>query len=322
MAKEAKRRVWQIGAGAANRSYANTFLTYGVALIGPGDPGPWSPERYAEEDGARFIRRFATELRKEDVVVLRVGRSAIHAVGIVDCEYQHLPVFEDVNGWDLQHCRRVRWFTLPEPYDFGAQVFGANPARLSRVSVSDVVQFANRFVTSPPTDWQHGMLPDLPMEEAELAETDIPGDLRDVIEAMQDLSEHYWDSTAMRDWPEEAETIAHLVVPFLGALGWAPESVAVEWRKIDICAFGTLPRSPENCHFVIEAKRLGTGLEGALGQARSYVAELGVERDVIVTDGLRYRLYDAASDFSPVAYANVRRLKRSALQLFSRLRSP
>ena len=82
------------------------------------------------------------------------------------------------------------------------------------------------------------------------------------------------------------------------------------------------PRSPENCHFVIEAKRLGTGLEGALGQARSYVAELGVERDVIVTDGLRYRLYDAASDFSPVAYANVRRLKRSALQLLSRLRSP
>ena len=118
MAKEAKRRVWQIGAGAANRSYANTFLTYGVALIGPGDPGPWSPERYAEEDGARFIRRFATELRKEDVVVLRVGRSAIHAVGIVDCEYQHLPVFEDVNGWDLQHCQpihRSRAWSLNAP---------------------------------------------------------------------------------------------------------------------------------------------------------------------------------------------------------------
>ena len=188
MAREATRGVWQIGAGAANRSHVDTFLSYGVALIGPGDPGPWSPERYAEEDDERFIRRFATEVQKDDVVVLRVGRSAIHAVGIVDCEYQHLPVFEDVNGWDLQHCRRVRWFTLPKPYDFGEQVFGANPARLSRVNVSDVVQLANRFVTSPPTDWQQGMLPELPQEETELPAADIPADLRDVIGAMQDLA--------------------------------------------------------------------------------------------------------------------------------------
>jgi hypothetical protein len=42
---------------------------------------------------------------------------------------------------------------------------------------------------------------------------------------------------------------------------------------------------------VIEAKRLGAGVEGALEQAKGYVEALGIPRDVIVTDGIRYRMY-------------------------------
>jgi len=45
-----------------------------------------------------------------------------------------------------------------------------------------------------------------------------------------------------------------------------------------------------------------------------------VLRDVIVTDGIRYRMYDAACDFAPVAYANLARLKQSALNLFERMK--
>ena len=322
MATRGRPRVWQIGAGEANRSYAELFLNHGVALIGPGDPGPWSAERYAEEDGARFVRSFAKELKEGDIVLLREGRSTIRAIGIVACAYHHLPVLEDVNGWDLQHCRRVRWFDLPDPFDFDEPVFGANPARLSRVNKTEVAERATRFVNSPPTDWQHATLPDLPEEEADLAAEDIPAHLRDMIGAAQDLAGHYWDCAAMTDWPDEAETVAHLVVPFLRALGWPPEKIGVEWRKIDVCVFARLPRAPENVRFVIEAKRLATGLEGALGQARRYLAELEVNRDVIVTDGLRYRMYDAANDFTPVAYANLRRLKGSARTLFSRMQSP
>ena len=322
MPKEAERRVWQIGAGEANRSYADTFLNHGVALIGPGDPGPWSADRYPIEKGARFVRTFATGVRKGDIMLLREGRSTIRAVGIVAGGYQHLPVFDDVNGWDLQHCRRVHWFDLTERHDFRTPVFGANPSRLSRVYKDEVKQYAIRFVASPPTECQDRMLPDLPEEEADLAPEDIPADLREVIREMLDLARHYRKSAATSGWPEERETVAHLVIPFLRALGWSPERIAVEWRKIDLCLFGSLPRAPENCRFVIEAKRLAYGLQGGFGQAREYLAELGVERDVIATDGLRYRMYDAANDFTPVAYANLRRLKRSALMLFSRMRSP
>ena len=49
-------------------------------------------------------------------------------------------------------------------------------------------------------------------------------------------------------------------------------------------------------------------MEGALEQAKGYVVALGVPRDVIVTDGIRYRMYAGGREFEPVAYANLARL--------------
>ena len=99
----------------------------------------------------------------------------------------------------------------------------------------------------------------------------------------------YLSSTAFGAQPSEHELVAHLVVPFMLALGWQTEQIAVEWRHIDAAVFDHLPRNPENCQLVIEAKRLGAGVEGA-GQAKGYVESLGVLRDVVVTDGIRYRM--------------------------------
>ena len=81
-------------------------------------------------------------------------------------------------------------------------------------------------------------------------------------------------------------------------------------------------RLPESCQFVIEAKRFGAGVEGAFDQARAYVEKLGVLRDVVVTDGVRYRLYSASEDFAPAAYANLARLKPSALKLMTTMKRP
>ena len=127
---------------------------------------------------------------------------------------------------------------------------------------------------------------------------------------------------AFGERPTEDELVAHCVIPFLRALGWSVEQIAVKWRNIDVCVFSGLPRIPEHCHYLIEAKRLGAGVEGALDQVMGYVSALGVRRDVVVTDGIRYRMYDASKDFAPVAYANLARLKQSSLKLFERMRSP
>ncbi len=91
--------VWQVSAGPADRSWADLFLNYGVALIGPGDAGPWRSDRSDEEFEGGFSRRFATELRIGDMLLLRMGVSTIRAVGLVASEYLYLPQFDDVNGW-------------------------------------------------------------------------------------------------------------------------------------------------------------------------------------------------------------------------------
>ena len=315
-----KHTIWRVSAGPSNRSYADQFLNYGVALIGPGDAGAWRPDRSDEEFEGGFVRRFATDLHTGDVLLLRTGLSTIYAVGLVASEYLYLPQFDDVNGWDLQHGRRVRWCPLPEPYDFGERVFGSNPPRLSRVKAEAIVDYANRFVQSPPTDWQSRTLIDLPAEERELEAP--PSELREIVAQVHDLLGLYWNVEAFGKRPMEDELVAHNVVPFLRALGWPIEKIAVKWRNIDVCVFSKLPRVPEHCHYLIEAKRLGAGVEGALKQAIGYVSALGVQRDVVVTDGIRYRMYESSENFAPVAYANLARLKQSSLELFERMRRP
>jgi len=150
----------------------------------------------------------------------------------------------------------------------------------------------------------------------------VPASLQGLVAQVHDLTSLYWDQTAFGEPPTEDELVAHAVVPFLRALGWPVERIAVKWRYIDVCVFRALPRCPDTCHFLIKAKRLGTGVEGALAQAKTYATALGVAQDVVVTDGVRYRMYDASRDFAPVAYANLARLKQSALALFGRMQRP
>jgi len=316
----AKRAIWQLAGGPTSRSYAEVFLLYGVGLIGPGDAGPWKPGRTDEEFEGGFVRRFAGEMNVGDVVLLRIGVSTIVAVGIVASEYIYLNQFDNVNGWDLQHARRVRWCKLPQPYTFTNHVFGANPPRCSRVWNKEVIDFAERFLNSPPTYWKEAPLPELPAEEPTL--TDVPAALQSIIAQVQDLAPLFWDRRHFGDHPTEDELVGHFVVPFLRAQGWPPERIAIKWRYIDVAVFNALPRVPENIRFLIEAKRLGAGVEGALEQVKGYVEALDVLCDVVVTDGIRYRMYSCEDRFAPIAYANLLRLKESAAELFARTKRP
>ncbi len=314
------RVVWQISAGPSMRSYAETFLKYGVALIGPGDSGPWDISRDDSDFEGIFVRRFASEVAAGDIALLRIGIATITAVGLVVGGYEYINAFDDVNGWDLQHARRVRWFDLPTAHSFTDFAFGASPTRCSRVLNDEVLDFAERFVKSEPTHWQTAKLPELPIEDPPLDE--VPKALEGIVARVGDLAPFFQDGTAFGDIPSEDELITHLVVPFLYALGWPPERIGIKWRWIDVALFGALPRTPNNCSFVIEAKRLGAGVEGALQQAIGYANALGAPKKVLVTDGVRYRMYDGAEEYEPVGYANLARLKRPAATLFAMLQRP
>lgn len=309
------QRVWQIAGGPWGRSYADLFLRYGVGLIGPGDVGEWKLSRSDKDCGGTAVRRFASRADEGDPILLRLGTSSVKAIGLIASPYQYLPQFDDVNGWDLQHGRRVRWCPLPKDHDFEQAVFGANPRRFGRVNHPEVVNFAQRFVNSPPSDWQIALLPQLPPEQEALGT--IPEHLQDIVGFALDFEQFAYSERISED-----ELICHLVVPTLRSLGWMPEQIAVKWKYVDVAVFTRLPRKPGNCRFIIEAKCPGVGAEGAIGQARNYARTLGVGCDLIVTDGFRYRLYAAKQDYQPVAYANLLRLKNNALELFERLRRP
>ena len=160
-------------------------------------------------------------------------------------------------------------------------------------------------------------MPELPAEEPALEE--IPPAISEIFAQALDLVPLLWNPEAFGEHPSEDELVAHFVIPFLRALGWPPEHIAIKWRYIDVAVFKSLPRIPENCQFIIEAKRLGAGVEGALDQARGYVHGLGVPVDVVVTDGIRYRMYSSEEDFEAVAYANLVRLKESARNLIEKM---
>jgi hypothetical protein len=183
-----------------------------------------------------------------------------------------------------------------------------------------VLDFASRFLNSPPLEWQTASLPELPSEQPDLDE--IPDSLRGIVAQTADLAPLFQEKQTFGDAPAEDELIVHFVVPFLRALGWPPERIGIKWHHVDVAAFRTLPRTRASCHLIIEAKRFGAGVEGALEQAKGYAEALGISGDVVVTDGVRYRMYDGNCGFAPVAYANLARLKKPAMRLFTRMQRP
>src|SRR6266496_91961 len=109
------KTIWQQAAGDSDRDYAALCLKWGVILNGPGhlkqwpDCEPtlrksgWSPKKISD------LRRFAEEMQDGHLVVLRIGTADVRGVGQIVGAYEHNEEFGDIDGWNLQHVRRVRW---------------------------------------------------------------------------------------------------------------------------------------------------------------------------------------------------------------------
>ena len=54
--------------------------------------------------------------------------------------------------------------------------------------------------------------------------------------------------------------------------------------------------------------------------SKNYLDQLGIQRDLVVTNGFRYKMYAATDLTEPIAYANLWKPKESALALFERIR--
>lgn len=144
------RTIWQQAAGDKDRNYADICLKWDVILNGPGYAGRWPDcqARLKEDEWSAKkltdLRRFCEVMAPGDLVALRLGTDTVVGVGEIVGDYQWHDGFGDVDGWDLQHVRRVRWLWkgLDAPKTFSTYDMkpGDTTQQLSPGDVHDWVQ--------------------------------------------------------------------------------------------------------------------------------------------------------------------------------------
>ena len=106
------RTIWQQAAGDKDRNYVDICLSWNVILNGPARNGSFV-DCAANYDslGRKYtdLRRFCETMREGNLVVLRLGTNQVYAVGEIVGGYQYHEKFNDIDGWDIGHVRRVRW---------------------------------------------------------------------------------------------------------------------------------------------------------------------------------------------------------------------
>jgi len=323
------KKIWQVAAGDTNRNYADLCLYWDVILNGPGSEGAWPGcEKILREEwelSSRKItdlRRFAEEIHDGDIIVLRMGTTDILGIGMVVGDYIWNEEFGDIDGWDLQHVRRVKWLWkydgTPKRFDTYSLKFG------------DTVQLMDSQVV---IDWITGHSIDQNSTERPLIELPVPSkdigwekiaeylfDQGVASNAIENITTEIDELIRISKWyqrtggPSEAETVAYLAIPLLRSLGWTPQKMAIEWCSVDIALFSTLPRLDNNLKVVVEAKQKDYSCLNAQSQAKTYAEQDGRNtcNRLIVTDGVRYGVYfkqDGAFPNEPHAYLNLTRMR-------------
>ena len=309
--------VWQVAAGDPNRNYAGLCLKWGVILNGPGSVGPWLEcettlrdwlsREWITKRKISDIRRFAKDVQDGHLVILRVGTGEVYGVGRVVGDYEWNAYLGDVDGWDLQHTRRVRWVwqagPKPRKFDTYTLKLGDTTQRIeppdklaSWLDTLGLDQPLGDLPALPKLGWDRAATLEVAPEkvgeflfDAGVSASSI-GELTDRVRELVRLARWYKDTGP----PAEAETVAFLVVPILRALGWPPQRMAVEWGRIDVALFDRLPRDDETLVVAIEAKKLGLSCLTAKLQAQDYAEKPGRDacRRLVVTDGIRYGLFE------------------------------
>ncbi len=315
------KTIWQQACGDTDRNYSNVCLEWDVILNGPGNAGPWR-ECEAKLEAAGWsskkrtdLRRFSEEMAEGDLVVLRLGTRRVMAVGELVGPYDWSELFSDVDGWDLQHVRRVKWLWkgtkgFDDPHTIK---MGDTTQRLTSPIVTDWL----RSLSIPQSEIDRDLvqLPKVPSEDVTIDQIseylfDRGVSSHSIETLVTEIDELVriakWYNKDRKNSPSESETVSYLVVPLLRALGWTPQRMAIEWHHVDIALFSSLPRSPETTSVVVEAKKKGNSCLTAKLQAESYAKDKTNCARLIVTDGLRYGVYvRSGAEFDLLAYLNL-----------------
>jgi hypothetical protein len=310
---------WQIAVGDGSRDYSDVFFKFGVILVGHGRYGNYfeNKELYTGPDLPAFIRVFSEMIQEEDLVILKKPHGKqweILAVGQVKSDYSYEEVFGDVDGWDLQHCRRVHW-KKPAKH---AIVEGLRRGTLSKVNKAELKGISAEI-------WEKGEESDKPLQSLPKPQKEIQLDqlidslmvfglsannaelITNTIRKLKRLAN--WYNSQGRDVGEH-EIRTFLIAPLITALGWAEQRIKIEWHNLDLVIFDQPYSDGAEPKIIIESKRLWDGLLYAPDQARKYAKNFEKCDYFIVTDGIRYKLFECGKrDWQYAAYVNLLSLK-------------
>lgn len=303
--------IWQVKAGDGERDYSNVFLQFGVMLMGSGAEGDYRKhkDKYAN---IREYRQFFEEAAEKDLVVLKRPRGtkwAAIAVGKITSGYSFEAVFSDVEDFSLQHCRQVEWKlptrVKPVPgLGRGGGTFSHVNDERAREAVERLWEEGKRKKSEPiphePEELSLQELTDsltakgLPRERARCIEKEI--------EHLQQLADWYDDM----DWYDvgEHEARTFLVVPLIKSLGWDEKQVRIEWERKDAVLFDSPYSKKSKPLILIESKRLGHGMGGAPDQAVKYAESNPTCDRLVVTDGIRYKLFTKLTRFGGWSFSH------------------
>ena len=317
-----ENNIWGIAAGNGNRNYPKVFLDWAVMLMGPGNPGIWNDKKDIYEKGENpkkfnMLKDFCENTHGGDVVLLKV-EPGLYKIGIIEGNYEWHDIFGDIDGWNLQHTRRVRW--LPKEYQ---PPFNLNRrGTFYKLNAPQVKQWLKSL--NIQEDAYNSKLRDIPLDSefSKLSLEKISEDLFDKGVASNSIESLMHDMSGLirvANWyeshdigPSEDETRAYLVIPLLQALGWTQQRMAIGWNKIDIALFSEPERRDDALSIVVEVKKKGDSCLSAEKQAEDYMNKKGREncKKLIVTDGLRYGIFEKKDNKLKKlsAYMNLTRL--------------
>lgn len=319
-------KYWQISAGDKSRNYSDAFLRYGVMLVGPGDQGHYfhnGNKKYYNQTGLKKIGipTFAEDVQEGDIVTLRrqIGKNywEVIAAGFVKSDYKHLEVFDDVQGWPLQHCRYVGWkkpIKLIQLSGFARGTFRQIRDRTIQRRIKKIVDNGisvkqKRIPDASPVLEDEDLLDflidyGLGIKDAE--------EFTKTIRRIRYLTRWYFKKGSDIS---EHETRTFLIIPLILTIGWTEQQLKIEWNHVDIAFFSTPytedSNDPSQCVMILESKRLREGLMYAKDQAKTYANQFTNCNRFVISDGCRYRLYEREEkNWHYSAYLNVLRPKQ------------
>ena len=314
---------WQVAAGEGTRDFSDLFLQYGVILMGSDNLGSFSehPENYeGKKDGRRKIVTLAKSMDCGDVVVMKKRwgtKGEIVAAGRITGSYEWFEPFDDVEGWDLRHGRKVNWFLPDSPID----VNGLARGTVSRVHKSQILNEADRLLE----DGNEVIASEIPQSAKGVSEEDLvgslilnglrPADAEAVIRAIWHVRRLAGWYVPRMDQISEHEIRTFLIVPILLALGWSEQRIKIEWNHTDISLFHQVFNKGAQPCAILESKRMGVGLGHAERQVQLYAKQFPDCNKLVTSTGDRYWLYEK----DPGETWDARRMKEKHLRAYMNL---